>query len=146
MTRYCCPIQFANLENRETLVLATGFRFRKLTARTILIAVAVATSCRWVFSKPIYLDRRIEPRLTPCEIVPSIPALFLYSLRPASLASFFLVRSSARYISRPGICRDLPAFLFLTHWFRLGQFRQSLSLNLILTTGRAYSFVWYSCQ
>ncbi len=41
---YCCPIQFANLANRETLVFAGGSRLRKLTARTILIAVAVATS------------------------------------------------------------------------------------------------------
>jgi hypothetical protein len=41
---YCCPIQFANLANRETLVFASGFRVRKLTVRTILIAVAVATS------------------------------------------------------------------------------------------------------
>ncbi len=141
MVGYCCPIQFANLANRETLVFAGGSRLRKLTARTILIAVAVATSCKCVFSSPRYLVRRKVPRLTPCEMVPSIPALFLYSLRPSSLASFLRVCSSASYISRLGTCKDLPAFLFLTHFVRLRQFRQSSFLNLILTTGREYSFV-----
>ena len=141
MCGYCCPIQFANLANRETLVFAGISRFRKLTARTILIAVAVATSCKWVFSKPRYLDLRSVPRLTPCDMVPSIPARFRYSFRPSELASFLRVCSRASYISRFGICKDLPAFLFRTHWFRLWQFRQSCGLNLILTTERAYSFV-----
>lgn len=71
---YCCRIQFASLANLETLVFAIGFSFKKLIVRNRFIPVAVATSCKCVFSNPLYLERRIVPRRTPCESVPSIPA------------------------------------------------------------------------
>jgi hypothetical protein len=55
--------------------------------RSKLIAAAVAKCWRCVFDLPIYRDLLIRKARTPCEIVPSIPDLFLYSFLNSSVFS-----------------------------------------------------------
>ena len=64
----------ASAAKREVRVVARGVPANHATSRSTLIAVAIATCCKCVFSKPRYRVRRMPNARTPCESVPSIPA------------------------------------------------------------------------
>src|SRR5512135_1760417 len=66
--------QAASRANRDTRVAARGTPSSQSETRLKLIAVAVATCCRWAFAVLRYRALRRPNDRTPCEIVPSIPA------------------------------------------------------------------------
>src|SRR5215470_16994898 len=64
----------ARAAKREVRVCARGRSSSHATRRSILMAAAIATCCRWVFAVPQYRVRRRPKARTPCERVPSMPA------------------------------------------------------------------------
>src|SRR5919109_4812922 len=64
----------ASAAKRELRVLARGRSSSHATRRSILIAAAIATCCKWVFATPQYRVRRRPKARTPWESVPSTPA------------------------------------------------------------------------
>src|SRR5712691_4666905 len=64
----------ARAAKREIRVLARGRSSSHATMRSILIAAAIATCCKWVFATPQYRVRRRPKARTPWESVPSTPA------------------------------------------------------------------------
>src|SRR5216683_2855626 len=76
----------ARAAKRERRVCARGRSSSHATMRSILMAAAVATCCKWVFAKPQYRVRRRPKARTPWESVPSTPARRGYCRWPSSLA------------------------------------------------------------
>src|SRR5713101_319244 len=83
----------ARAAKRESRVMARGRSSSHATMRSILIAAAVATCCKWVLAKPQYRVRRSPKARTPCERVPSMPARCAYCALPSALA--YQIRASA---------------------------------------------------
>src|SRR5438132_461920 len=83
----------ASAAKREIRVMAGGRSSSHATMRSILIAAAIATCCKWVFASPQYRVRRSPNARTPWERVPSMPARCPYCALPSALA--YQVRASA---------------------------------------------------
>ena len=95
----------ASAAKREMRVCACGRSSSHATIRSTLIAAAVATCCKWVFSRPQYRVRRSPKARTPCERVPSIPARCAYWRWPSALAYHARMAWRASYCSWGGSCR-----------------------------------------
>ena len=67
---------------REVRVVARGWPVNHATSRSTLMAVAIATCCKWVLSRPRYRVRRRPKARTPCERVPSIPRPAFVEIAP----------------------------------------------------------------
>jgi hypothetical protein len=70
----------ARAAKREVRVCARGRSLSHATMRSILMAAAIATCCKWVFATPQYRVRRRPKARTPWESVPSTPATPLIEL------------------------------------------------------------------
>src|SRR5712664_1172291 len=88
--------------------------------RSILMAAAVATCCKWVLATPPYRVRRRPKARTPCESVPSTPARRLESCWPSSLADQVCAACSASYCSWGGSRSRRPVCLARVQLARTG--------------------------
>ena len=103
----------------EVLVFSRSTRANQSATRSKLIAAAVAKCWRCVFDLPIYRDLLIPKARTPCEIVPSIPDLFLYSFLYSSVFSRSRACRNASCNSCGLMFIVLLLLFALVHWERL---------------------------
>src|SRR5215471_21777586 len=110
----------ARAAKREVRVCARGCPSSHATMRSILIAAAMATCCKWVFARPQYLVRRRPKARTPCESVPSMPARCAYCALPSALADQALAAATASASARGGSLSRRPRCLARVHAARTG--------------------------
>src|SRR5260221_11833456 len=101
--------------------------------RTILIAAAMLTCCKWVLFSPTERERRMSKARTPCEIVASIPAHRAYCFANVGVRSRRRTACNASCCSRGRtvINRRGPEACEEVQQAGRGQLPQSLVENLI---------------
>src|SRR5215470_5825755 len=105
----------ARAAKREVRVVARGRASSHATRRSILMAAAIATCCRWVFAVPQYRVRRSPKARTPCASVPSMPARCAYCALPSALAYQALASATAAASARGGSPSRRPRCVARVH-------------------------------
>src|SRR5437016_3087801 len=100
--------------------MAGGRSSSHATMRSILIAAAIATCCKWVFASPQYRVRRSPNARTPWERVPSMPARCPYCALPSALAYQVRASATASASARGGSPSRRPRRLARVHAARTG--------------------------